>query len=67
MSKIYGNFNLYSCVCPSVATCKYVDFKPIEKKLDNFKKNMTRVPLEIRKSKIENAGEGMFAMVNIES
>ena len=65
MSDIYGKFNQYSCLCPSTSSCKYVDFKSIEKKLDNLKKNIAKLPLEIRKSTIENAGDGMFALVSL--
>ena len=65
MSNIYRHHNQYSRLCPSKVSCKYVDFKSIEKKLDIFKKNITKTPLEIKKSTIANAGEGMFALVSL--
>jgi len=46
--------------CPLSAHCRYSDFSPIEKKIDHLKRKTRFLPLEIKKSTIRAAGDGLF-------
>ena len=62
MGIVFGTYNQCSAKFPVLIRCKYIDFKPIEGKLDRLKQETDYLPFEISKSTIENAGYGLFAI-----
>ena len=54
--------------CPFSAVCRYSDFTPIEKKIDQIKKKSKFLPFEIKPSTIGPiAGDGLFSTANLKA